>query len=72
MEIDDGLVLNLAGTEATDVHIKRERPRSNPWVRKQERREKALVCNAHTMLLLSAYINSQRKQGNALRLTGGT
>ena len=71
MEIDDGLLLNLAGTEATDVHVKVQKPRSNPWMRKQERREKALVCNAHTMLSTSAYTVTQMKHGNALRPTGG-
>ena len=59
MENEDGLLLNLAGTEVTDVHAKVQKPRSNPWMRKQERREKALVRNAHTMFSTSAYIGTQ-------------
>ena len=43
MEEDNGLLLNLAGTDSAVGDIKAPKARSNPWIRKQERREKALV-----------------------------
>ena len=43
MEEDDGLLLNLAGTNSSAGDNKASKARSNPWIRKQERREKALV-----------------------------
>ena len=43
MEEDDGLLLNLAGTNSAAGDGKPPKARSNPWIRKQERREKAQV-----------------------------
>ena len=43
MEEDDGLLLNLAGTDSAANDVRTVKARSNPWIRKQERREKALV-----------------------------
>ncbi len=43
MEEHNGLLLNLAGTDSAVGDIKAPKARSNPWIRKQERREKALV-----------------------------
>ena len=50
MDGEDGLMLNLAGTDSTLIAIQASKPRSNPWIRKQERREKALVCYSLTLL----------------------
>ena len=53
MDGEDGLMLNLAGTDSTLIALQASKPRSNPWIRKQERREKALVCRSLTLLFSS-------------------
>lgn len=64
MEDDDGLMLNLAGTDLTETHVRAPKPRSNPWMRKQERREKALVRCSLTMLSHTCIVELDRGDDN--------
>ena len=51
MDGEDGLMLNLGRHRLhTDSPSSLQAPFSNPWIRKQERREKALVCCNLTLL----------------------